>query len=463
MLTTNPHFSEFAQVLSQTVFQSSLSAAIALFFGVVGAMGLLAITNPIIRRFTEVFIMIPSLVPVLFVIIASLNFISSFAPFPFGMIGVVFIHSILNIGLVSVAVARLFEGAMGGVIELASVEGATRVQIIKAVLAGLRRELSILGFYIFSICFTSFSVPLIVGAGTGDTIEVLIYRAVLGRGELNYGIVLAILQIAILASFSFFLKNPFPETVKINRNLTKVQSLLSLVFILTFTAGVVISSFAGWTRGISEILVNNELQARIWERIGGTFIECLLVAVFVLLGLLLVAYRSPHRFCNRILLAYSAPSAVITGLIIYLIFNAQAAKTYQVFLWIAFGFVLTIFTMIYRFRAAHIITNLEAQISSARILGASHNLIFKEILLPQVWRDFCFLAGVSALWASGDFALASLISGREMTLATMAQGLLGGYRMEVATVVVWISLAIGFLIFILFEMVGRLGYSKSHS
>ncbi|MCB0351114.1 MAG: hypothetical protein KDD38_08010 [Bdellovibrionales bacterium] len=440
-----------------------MTTILTLAFGILGGLGLLCLTHSFQRRVAEIFVMIPSLVPVLFVIVASLNFVQLFMNFPFGLGGVVLIHVIMNVGLVSVATARLIGGSMGGVIELATVEGASRWQILKVILGGLKWDLAILSFLIFSLAFTSFSVPLIVGAGRGDTLEVLIYRAVLGQGDLGYGVGLALVQIFILALFSFVLRKPLPSVVKLNRNLSRLQMWPALLILLGTTLIVLFSSLSGVHRGFLEILGNGELKSRVLQYGTGTFIECVSVGILVFVGLFLVSYRAPHRVLNRVFLAYSAPSAVIIGLAVYLIFNAQAAPQYQIFAWVSFGFVVTIFPMLYRFRAAGRIASVENQIATARVLGASHELIFSEILLPQLWRDFAFLAGIAALWASGDFALSSLIAGRELTLAMMAQTLLGGYRTEVATVITWYSLFIGVFVFLIFEAVGRVGYSKSHS
>jgi hypothetical protein len=83
--------------------------------------------------------------------------------------------------------------------------------------------------------------------------------------------------------------------------------------------------------------------------------------------------------------------------------------------------------------------------------------------MPQMWAKFTFLAGIAAFWASGDFALSTIISGRELTLAMNAKTLLGGYRLELASVVVLLSLLIGVFTYFVFVGLGHVSHSKSRT
>ena len=117
-------------------------------------------------------------------------------------------------------------------------------------------------------------------------------------------------------------------------------------------------------------------------------------------------------------------------------------------------------TTLYRLRAQTTLSDLQSQVAVAQVMGADAKTILMHIVLPQVWRPFCFLSGVAAVWISGDFAFSSLVMGRDLTLATTAQLLLGGYHLSVATVIMWLSLSVGAITFLIFEGIGRVGDSQ---
>jgi thiamine transport system permease protein len=81
--------------------------------------------------------------------------------------------------------------------------------------------------------------------------------------------------------------------------------------------------------------------------------------------------------------------------------------------------------------------------------------------LPQLVRPACFVAGLSSLWAWGDFALSRVIAERDVTLGMTIQSLMSGYRLEIATFLVWILLFGGAATFFLFEGAGRVFGQKS--
>lgn len=460
---SNPLRVEVMKVLSQTVMQSGLSAGISLGLGCIGALGLLRISSPRLRKWLEMLVMLPGLVPALFIIASTLSLVTKWGSFPFGLWGVVLIHVVMNVGLVSVGVSRGIESRMGGMMELALVEGASKKNILWVTFRGLRSELLSLGFLVFVFSFSSFAVPLVVGAQRGETLEVLIYRAALGQGEMGYALSLSALQILFLLSFSFFLRLPhsIQKAGRPSRALTSLGSSWGLLVLVVGTMVFLSASFIDAPEGVRQILQQKVLLSRLWDNAMGTFLESLSVGVFVLMTLVLVATVYPPRYLHRFLMAYAAPSTVITGLALYLLIGTSGESVIQALLWLSVGFSLLIIPSLYRMRGFSILHKVACQVEVARVLGADRLQILRRVVLPQVAPGFSFLAAVGAFWASGDFALATIVLGREMTLGMMAQNFMGGYRLEVASAVTLMALGVGAFTYFLFEVLGHVCDSKS--
>ena len=167
---------EVAAVFLFTSAQALASALGALVLGIAGAYGLAAIPAflekfstqsfarrhaPLASRVFETLALLPNLVPVLLLILAALKFL----PGARGFWGIILLHVLLNQGLVSVAVVDLLRQRVGGLAELARVEGTTRTMFFwRAVLPILKSDLLSLGLFVFALSFSSFAIPLIIGA-----------------------------------------------------------------------------------------------------------------------------------------------------------------------------------------------------------------------------------------------------------------------------------------------------------
>ena len=116
---TLPHFPLI--VFYKNFVQAFWSALICLFIGIFGALGLIRYRS---KTFLEMFILIPSFFPALFVIFSLLT-TSSLLPFdfPYGLSGIVIAHVVIYSGLVSTMLARAFKESCGSQIILARVFG----------------------------------------------------------------------------------------------------------------------------------------------------------------------------------------------------------------------------------------------------------------------------------------------------------------------------------------------------
>src|SRR5438445_2391727 len=121
-----PDWGELGWAFKNSFLQAFFSALVSVIFGFWAALGLLSFTNNNRRHWRmilEILCLLPNFLPPIFILLSTLNVVD---PFPMGIPGIVFIHTLMNFGLVAVLLAGLIENKVGGVVELAYVEGASR-------------------------------------------------------------------------------------------------------------------------------------------------------------------------------------------------------------------------------------------------------------------------------------------------------------------------------------------------
>ncbi len=446
-----------------TFLQSVLSVLFSLTLGFLGAQGLLSVKdrwNPRTYKLLEMSLLVPNVLPTLFVILASLQWIR---PFPFGMVGVVFVHSIMNIGLVALMVVRLFEGKLGGMVELAWIEGATRWQLLRhGVFGYLKQDLGWIGLFLFAICFSSFAVPLMVGGMGATTLEVLIYQKIRVSGGWSEALGLSAFQVATLFSLSLLLMRQKSVRVERRSNLCLLSLPWGWLLALLPTLFVLLGPISEVRLGWSQLMRASTLLSQLPQSILGTVVVSMGVGLLTLVLLLVIAYSFSLSFLRRFLMGYAVPSSVLTGFAL-LLATLEWEVEPSVYFKMILGIVLITLPSLYRMNWGSLLEGLSRQIETARVLGASWWRLFLEILLPQVLLEASFLAGLSAFWASGDFALSSIVAGQDLTLGLVVQGLMGSYRLEMATVLIWVMLGCGLSTFFFFWGLGYVASRKYSS
>lgn len=446
---------ELGAVLFATSLQAFLSALLTLGAGLAGALGLLSLRNQGTQwghKVVELFILLPNMVPVLFVILAVLQLID---PFPFGLTGILILHCFLNVGLISISLYQLIVERIGGMAELAWIEGASRgAFLIQGVWGVLKKDLALLFLFVFTLCFSSFSVPLVVGGIRFTTLEVLIYQKIRISGALGEALWLSVIELAFIFLFSLLLtrRAVFPLRKKARLDLIEAPWLWLIPVIVS--ALVVIGSLRGLTQGVQQLLGSSEILALLPSTIFGTLVVGFSVGVLTLGLLALLGFVHSLRWVRRFMMGFVAPSSVLTGFA-FLLMGGE-----NTFLKMSLGLTLITVPAIYRLGWGSLLEALEGQLATARLLGASWQQCFWEILFPQVIKKGGYLAGLSAFWASGDFALSSIVAGRDLTLGLLIQSLLGSYRLEIALVLVWLLVITGGISFIFFWKMGHVASQK---
>lgn len=458
-ITAWPEWRELLWAFKNSFSQAFLSALFSLLIGAWVAFGLISFTDGYRRHYRlilEVLCLLPNFLPPLFTLLSILNFID---PFPMGVIGITIAHTIINFGLVAVMLANIIENKIGNLAELAYVEGASRWQFLsKAFWPILKNDLMLLFLFVFTVCFGSFAIPLIVGGGKGTTMEVLIYEKIRLSSNWSEAVVLAFVQSAFIFGISYFARRGQAVSSERMVNLRILRMFSGIAALLL----IMIFGFLGYAQGVVEgfrqISAFYELQSPLLWNFFGSLVMGVLVGLLSFGSLLVIAYCWPKPWFEKFLSGYMAPS---TALCCFAFLIMGTNESFWPFIKIPLAFNLLCLASLYRMGWDGVLRSLEGQISIARTLGANSTQIFKEVLLPQISKRAALFAGVAAVWASGDYSVSRILAHRDVTLAMMTETLMSSYRLGMATVLSLSLVVCGVICFFVMMGVGNVFSRKS--
>lgn len=454
-----PNLEELFWAFKNSFIQAFFSALFSLLLGLWVAMGLLSFSDGFRRRYRRIFeiiCLLPNFLPPLFTLLALLNVVD---PFPMGTIGIVLAHTAINFGLVAVLITILVESKIGSLAELAEVEGCSRWQFLRyAFLPILRRDLLLLGLFVFAVCFSGFSIPLIVGGGTGTTIEVLIYEKIRLSSNWSEAVLLASFQSLFIFGITMVARKDVTTNANriVNFRFLRMPSGIAILVILSFLG------FYGYIQGVidgfKQVSAFYEIQsALIWNFLGSVAVG-LSTGILSFASLLAIAFCSPSGWRERIMLGYVAPS---TSLCCFAFLMFGMNEEFWPFVKIPLALNVLFLGGLYRMGWDGILKSLASQIEIANSFGASSWLIFQEVVLPQVASRAALLSGIAAVWACGDYAASRILSHRDLTLAMTIETLMSSYRLGLATVLSLALVFCGALCFFFMTGVGRVFSRKS--
>jgi thiamine transport system permease protein len=427
-------------------FYSSFASMIAGFFLFLCLQGW---TSARARKVAEFGLLLPNTMPALFLALGLINVVSFVIAFPFGLGAVIAAHVLLNAGLVAISLDRLVMAKAGGLAENAWLLGAGRWRFWREIgWPVLQGDLVSLFLFVLGVCFTSFSLPLLLSGQRAVTLEVSIFEAIRGEGRWDKAVLLAALQASALFFLAVILPQPFwpPRPSRRSLEFLGWPRAKLLVFLPAFLI------LLGWALGLKNGWGSMEFGDVLIEAGLTTLILSFSVGLLCVVLFLLIAYVSPHEGLQRFLNGYLAPSPVITGFALLLIpVESDGWNLVKTVL------ALTIISLplLYRWMVHSVLSGLTGQIAVARTLGASWSQILFEIVWPQSAEVMLRASGLAALWASGDFALSGIFLGGAKSVPLLMTDLIGNYRIDLAQAMMIPLALIGLVIYFLFVTAAR--------
>ena len=457
-----PTSSLWFEVLLSTLLQAGLSAFLSVLFGIFGALGLCFVFPKYIKRGgVELFCLLPALLPPLVSVLAWVNVSEFFIHFPFSFYSVLAVHVLMNIGLVSVFFSRLFCTQIGDLSSWAFLHGITRWSFLKKILFfEMRKDIVLIFLLIFSFCFTSFSVPLLVGGVSGQTLEVFIAEKL--KDPFTWPEAMALFLVETIFIFIFFslLYGRREKNVQI-KDKKKLYLLPSLPFVILPLLPALLVFF-----GLSDVFSSKKIWQDFFlikESVFTAWIKTFFVGMgtgaCVLMLLSAVAFCLRDLFLRHFLIAYSGASVAFMGFAFLLI---GSDGEFAVLLKWSLGLSLLFLPALYRLMGESLLRRLKNQIQLVDLMGAGKIMSFSKITWPQCASTFFFLSGIAAFWACGDFAYSSIVAGEQGHLALLIQDLFASYRFELATMLTWLLILSGAFCFSLFAGVAFVLHKKSY-
>lgn len=443
-----PELSEIIWVTKNTWFQALGSAFFSVLFGWLLAQGIYQWSHLFGGRHLGIFrsaSYLPFFLPTLFVLLVMLSMVE---PFPLGIKGIIFVQTLMNSGVVGWILKERFDDKLLSYGEMASVFGSSYWNFWKSAFVVIKSDLLLVFLFVFSMSLSSFAIPLIVGGGFGTTLEVLIYEKIRVSGDWGQATVLSLLQAAFLLVISLFPKTTFRSVIGRSQATPYFRSWIGLFSLVFFCLFWVYGFFSHALEGYRKVFEMDGLWLEAQRLILPSFGLALSVSMIVFLLLMISCWTIEDKFLQKVFVSFLAPSAAILGFVMVFLFpfGEQWAKEKWVL-----GMAVLLFGVLYRWSWADNLQSLKYQIETARVFGASSFQIFRWLVAPQMLPMAGQLAGISCLWALGDFAFSRIVLTRTETLAMLLESLMTSYRLDQAMFLMLLVLAIGVIGFLLWK------------
>ena len=402
-----------------------------------------------------------------------------FAPL-YGLSGILIAHTFFNMPLAVRMLLPVWESIPGESWRLASQLGMSSSQVFRLIeLPRIMAALPGIALLILLLCFSSFSIVLVLGGGPrATTLEVAIWQALRLDFDIPSAVALAGLQVAACLAIGvvFYLLSRSPPTAPTEERSISRPDTQSVIGRLADTFWVGAGIFwvgapllalvvAGISGPLIEVLSRPDVWAAAWRSvvigISAGFIALVLgVMLSVTARDLAVRARRPgvadwvEILGSQTLIV--SPVVLGAGLFVLLMPHIKVFE-WALPLAIVLNGLITI-PFVIRLVSPVIRRNAEHHDRLCASLGVSGARRVALIEWPALAGTATTAMAIAAALSTGDLTAIILFgSGQTETLARLLFGALGTYRMGEAAVLALLLTATCLVVFLLIEGVGRFG------
>ena len=440
-----PEGSKAFVVFCLTVFQAGASSILSLFFAVLGSRGLLSLAKKKYYFLIEGFVVLPCLIPPLIFCLSLVHLVDQFRSFPFGLPALILAQTISWTGLCAVALTRALLKEAGSLSEWMCLYSRSSWIFIPALLKTvLRKDVKTLFALVFVSCFASLSLPLLISGSSDFSLEFFIYENLKNPKLWPEALALILFQsfFAFWLCWRAFSKSSPSSSYPIKKIYLWPQPFWVFIPLLAGFFSV------GGLFFISDLKVFFQLFP-LWPLILSASLNSLILSlgagVLTLLAFVVLSFSFQNTRARKFIASFVPPGVSFMGFAFLLIpFYSEKAVLIK---WMA-GLSLLIFPWVYRFRGEQALDKLSDQAKTARFLGASWQLVFRDIIWPQSRSLFFLCAGLASFWACGDFAYSLIVSTGHWNLSLLVYDLFSSYKLNSAVLLSWLWLALSFFVFL---------------
>lgn len=439
-----------------TFFQAFVSTFITMVLALFCAPGYLKFHESNIGKKINIFLILPSLLPPIFILIVTLSAVKNF---PRGFFGVLILHVSINLGLATVIVGRLI-GKISQWNELCYNMGLTQAKYIwRVALPLLKNDFFALFLFIFLNCFLSFAIPLVMAGSEFSTLEVYIYNIIFNFNRWGLGLSLIFFQIIFVLMVVMLFPSPESSFVRQTNKIYFPYGLKRQVLPALFpSVFFLVTFFSILPHSFVQTFKFHKMAFEIENFLVGSFTVSLGTGILTMLQLTFYTFFYQNRLFQKLLLYYFPPATTVIALVGSFIFSFNSTgKIFVISLCLSWIWA----PALYRLKLYGALEQIKNQIEQAQIMGARKNYIWLKIIFPQVLPEICFLAAISGFWASGEFALTDLVNPQDLTLAQWIKSLLDNYRFEASLVLLVPQMLLGIVIFFIFSGASFVGSYSS--
>ncbi|MCY4321975.1 MAG: hypothetical protein OXC37_06215 [Bdellovibrionaceae bacterium] len=437
---------EFLFVFFMTVFQSSASAFLSLFLGILAVRGLLSVSDKKYYFVIEAFVLIPCLIPPLILALSLVHLVELITVFPFGLTALIISQTLTYIGLCSIALARILKKQGNFLSEWAYIHNVPSFYFLKALTKTvLLKDIQTLFVLVFTGSFTSLSLPLLLSGSSFFSLEFFIYENLKNPALWSQALAVILFQ-----SFFIFIIcwRAFSQNSSFDKDLSdkRIHLIPSRSFLIIPIFAVMLSIGGLFFISDKTVFVDLLSLSSFILSAGVNSITLSLIVGFLTLFLLTALCLSYQNVkARRFIASFTPPGVSFMGLAFLLI--PIYTQTAVLIKW-AIGLTLLLFPWIYRFRGERALDKMGLQVETGRFLGSDEWLIFTDILWPANRALFFLCAGITSFWACGDFSYSLIVSSGHWNLSLVVYDFFSSYRLEEAILLSWLLLFISFIVFL---------------
>ena len=377
--------------------------------------------------------------------------------FPFGFWGVVGMHTLIELGLVVVFLARWLEVKLRPYEPLLELYPKSLLRQWTTTWPLLRREMFMVFGFLIVFYLTSLSVPMIMsGANRYVSLEYLIYASLKNQNDWNTALHFYLLQIGfILLCLSLLPQRESDDPPAEPAFYGVRRQGLSAVF-LAF-APVILCVLGLITHFFDGLRAIQREPVEFANAMVGSLLLAFLSAGFVFIFLSVLSYFYQRASTRKYFQLWTIPSGVVIGFF----WQQQLQNTMLLNLLVLASICAFLFLpTLAKLGVYQQIEKLHEQIEMAEVLGASQLKIFTAITFPIILPWLALSMGLASLWAMGDFAISRLFIHSDLTLALKMQSLVEQYRWDHALFLSWFLLLMSSLVFLFFGGFAFVAYKK---
>ncbi len=433
--------SEWLPVLMKTHSQAMMSTLVSLFVGLVLFCMSFYLTQKQTRYFL-VIMLVPQFLPSLFIVSSFMSWFELMNVSISGFFGVVFFHSFVNAGLVCFLLSISFSEKIKAIFFGNRIYGLKdRSVLLKYGHKFFNKNMFFIFMSVYLLCFTSFSIPLLVGGSGFDTLETFIYKKILHYGRLDLAYFLSLIQwVQFLVLFSFVSK---VKSEKIEFSFVKniqfyPSSFWGRVFYV-FTLGFLSLLVVPLLKVFNELKVNYQLVIDI---ISLTLKSLMPVAVFIVFNFLFFmgysllgsdSFVKGQKIRNQVATVLNSFNGLGVFFVVLPMFYFSLFVEQKIFSTLILGIVFGVVYSPILFRFTQSI--LDKKIEKWSLVSNIYKLSFMNrfvISYKELKTYFVPVIFVGSIWVLSDFGIASLFVSSNENLAVAAMSRLDRYQWQEA-------------------------------